>query len=894
MPIPSLLILRGAPGPAFVVPLLLFAGTPVAAQIQSAVRVKPPTSAVAVRVAAPSFSIDGRLDEPAWGTALPFSDFVQRDPNEGQPVTERTEVRVLYSDDALYVGVRAFDSRPDLVAAKLTRRDENSASDWILVAIDSYHDRRTAYVFYVNPAGVQRDMYLYNDNSEDDSWNAVWEAGAQRDSLGWTAEFRIPFSQLRFPEAEQHAFGFNVVRTINRLNEEQHWRLIPKNGDGVVSRFGELVGLEGLKSPRRLELVPYVVAQANAYPAEAGNPFADGSDRIGRIGGDLRYGVTSNLTLNATINPDFGQVEADPAVVNLTAFETFFQEKRPFFSEGLDIFQFGIGLGDGDGGNESLFYTRRIGRRPQGDPDTRGGYAKYPDQTTILGAAKLSGKTPSGWTVGFLGAMTAEETARVQGADGLDYADVVEPRTTYLVTRLGRDFRNGQTVVGLFGTGTIRDLPAAGNLDWLRSDAYAVGANWEHRWSNSTYRLRGWVAGSSVRGSAEAIDETQRSSARYYQRPDNTHVTYDPTRTSLQGAAGQVEFGKIAGSWRWLAALDTRSPGFEVNDLGYMRNTDRTIQVLWTGYRWTEPGKFFRRANLNVNEWSTWTYGGEHVGIGGNVNGSFTLLNYWGGFLGVNREFRSLSVATLRGGPAIVDPPATNFWAGFWSDERKPLRAQAEMYGWVQEDAGTTRELGGSIGAAWQPLANMNFEFSPGLNFTRRGAQYLDTQDALGGTHYLMGDLDQTTVSAAVRANVTFLPTLSLQLYVEPFVSAGQYLAYREVADPRGASFGERFTTFADDQVARDADGNVSVDLDRNGTADLALDNPDFRFLSLRSNTVVRWEYRPGSALFIVWQHGRSGDDHTGTFNLSQGFRDLRSLPASNTFLVKLSYWFSL
>ena len=855
--------------------------TPVAAQIQSrdlrvAVARAPtaPVTAVAVRVPDADFAIDGRLDEAAWQLAVPVADFVQRDPDQGQPGTEPTEVRVLYCDDALYIGVRAYDSHPELISAKLTRRDEWSPSDWIMVAIDSYKDRRTAYAFSVNPAGVLRDTYFFDDGNEDDSWNAVWEADAQRDSLGWTAEFKIPFSQLRFPEAERHEFGFNVIRTINRLNEEQHWRLIPKNESGLVSRFGDLVGFEGLKSPRRLEVMPYVVAQASKYPTDGLNPFADGADQVGRIGGDLRYGVTSNLTLNATINPDFGQVEADPAVVNLSAFETFFAEKRPFFNEGIDIFRFGIGLGDGDGSSESLFYTRRIGRRPQGDPDARGGYAEYPEQTTILGAAKLSGKTPSGWTLGFLGAMTGQETARVQDSVGAAYGDVVEPRTTYLVSRIGRDFRGGQTVIGAFGTGTIRDLPEVGNLDWLRSRAYSVGANWEHRWNDNSYRLRGWVAGTSVHGSAEAIDLTQRSSARYFQRPDNSHVTYDPTRTSLQGIASQVEFGKIGGSWRFMGVLDTRSPGFEVNDLGFMRNTDKTLQVFWTGYRWTEPGKLFRRANVNLNQWSSWTYGWEYLGIGGNVNGSFTLLNYWGGFLGINREFRGLSVSTLRGGPAIVDPSALNGWAGFFSDERKALQANGEFFFWAQQDGGGSHEVGGRIGALWQPVANMNFRASPGLFFTRMGAQYLDTQDALGGTHYLMGDLDQTTVSMQFRGNLTFLPTLSVQLYVEPFISAGQYQAYREVADPRGATFDDRFTTFGNDQLARDDDGNVFVDLDRDGTADLGLDNPDFRFLSLRSNTVVRWEYRPGSALFVVWQHGRSDFDRTGEFNLSNGVRD--------------------
>jgi hypothetical protein len=865
------------------------------AQFQSAaIGLNPVKRAVAARADLGGITIDGRLAEAGWQAAVPFSDFVQRDPNEGQPGTERTEVRVLYTDDALYVGVRAYDSEPDHIVGRLTRRDEESASDWIFVAIDSYHDRRTAYVFCVNPAGVQRDVYLFNDVDDDDSWNAVWDVATTRDSLGWTAEFAIPFSQLRFPEAAQHEFGFNVVRIINRRNEEQHWRLLPKNESGVVSRFGDLVGLQDIKSPRRLELLPYAVAQTARYPAADGDPFADGADHTGRVGGDLRYGVTSNLTLNATINPDFGQVEADPAVVNLTAFETFFQEKRPFFNEGLDVFRFGIGLGDGDGSQEQLFYTRRIGRSPQGSGDPRGGYAESVSQTTILGAAKLSGKTPSGWTLGLLGAMTGEEESRVLDSAGVAYHDVVEPRTTYVVSRIGRDFRNGQSVIGFFGTGTLRDLPDAGNLDWLRSSAFTGGVNWEHRWQRDTYRFQGWLAGSSVHGPPEAIDLTQRSSARYFQRPDNDHVTYDPTRTSLQGYAGQIEMWKLGGSWRWLASVNTRSPGFEVNDLGFMRNTDRTTEVLWTSYRWTEPGKVFRRIQLNVNQWSSWSHGWEHLGIGGNLNGNFTLLNYWGGYFGGNVEARGLSVATLRGGPAIADPAGWNGWAGFYSDERKALRVRGEVFGWLQSDAGGTHEVGGNVGLTWQPLTNMNFQVSPGVYFTRRGWQYLDTQVALDSTRYLVGDLDQTTVSTQLRASLTFLPTLSLQLYVEPFVSAGRYLAYREVADPRGATFDDRFTTFADDQVATDGDGNVTVDLDRDGGADLALGDPDFRLLSLRSNTVLRWEYLPGSALFVVWQHNRGSFDHNGAFDLRDGLRDLHELPSANTFLVKVSYWISL
>ncbi len=865
-----------------------------AQQQSSSVGATPPKQAIAIRAPGGAVKLDGRLDEPAWLGAFPFSDFVQRDPHEGHPPSEPTEVRVLYTDAALYVGVRAFDSKPDQIAKRLTRRDEDSPSDWILVAVDSYHDRRTAFAFSVNPAGVKKDEYLYNDTNGDDSWNAVWDVAVSVDSLGWTAEFEIPFSQLRFPKLDRHEFGFNVVRVINRLNEEQHWRLISKTESGVVSRFGDLVGIQDIRPPRRLEIQPYTVLQGRRFPAEEGNPFATGREGTFRAGADILYGVTSNLTLNATINPDFGQVEADPAVVNLSAFETFFEEKRPFFNEGLDIFRFNIGLGDGNGGQEELFYTRRVGRAPQGDADPRDGYAEVLGETTILGAAKLSGKTPSGWTVGFLGALTAEEEARVRDASGADFRDVVEPRTTYLVGRLGRDLRNGQTVLGLFGTGAIRDLPDAGNLDFLRSSGFALGTNWDHRFRQDTYHLRGWVAGSQVHGSPEAIGETQRSPARYYQRPDNDYVTYDPTRTSLDGLAGQLAFGKHGGgNWRWEVGVDTRSPGFEVNDLGFMREADRSIQWSWLQRRWVQPGKVFRRVFINVNQWYVWNYGWDKLNVGGNVNANFTLLNYWGGFVGFNREWGGLNTGATRGGPAMRQPNFVNGWFGFFSDHRKPVRVNFNGFVWNQE-AEETGGYGANLGLTLQPATYMDFRLSPRISRNRDDWQYLQTEDALGETRYVFGDLKQTTVAMQLRGNVTFRPTLSLQVYLEPFIASGEYLEYKQVADPRAERYADRFAIYQADQLGTTADGDVLVDLDRDGTTDLFIQNPNFRFLSFRSNAVLRWEYRPGSTLFVVWQHGRRDFFNEGRFDVGDGLDQLFRAPATNTFVVKLNYWFSL
>ena len=848
-----------------------------------------PVSAMAVR-ASTAIRVDGVLDEDAWQDAQPITQFWQRDPHEGEPGSERTEARMVYGDDAIYVGVRAWDSHADQIKALLTRRDEDSPSDWIVVAIDSYHDHRTGYAFFVNPAGVKRDVYLFDDGNDDDSWNAVWDVATSRDSEGWTAEFRIPWSQLRFSAAATHDFGFQVVRMIPRLNEEQHWRLMPKDQSGVVSRFGELTGIEGIEPPRRVEVMPYVAATGAFGPAEAGNPFQTGHAGNGRMGADLNVGITSNLTLSATINPDFGQVEADPAVVNLSAFETFYPEKRPFFNEGLDIFRFPILLGDGDGANEQLFYTRRIGRRPQGEADPRGGFAQTVDQTTILGAGKISGKTATGWTIGMLGALTAEEQAQVVGGDGLETKDVVEPRTGYFVGRLAKDLRGGLTKIGVFGTGVTRALPD--NLQWLHSAAYAGGIDFGHRFLDDNYFVDGWLVGSSVQGSQESIAETQLSSARYYQRPDNTHVTYDPTRTSLSGFAGQFVVGKRKGFLLFSTGFDTRSPGFEVNDAGYQREADRTIQFAWVGLRWNKPGKVFRRLGLNFNQNTVWTYGWERVGTGGNVNGWGEFHNYWNVNFGISQQAEVLNTGALRGGPAFLRPPTTSMWAGFSTDERKALRFGVWADGFLQP-ASDTRGISVGPEVSWRPASNLDLSFSPQFFKQRDSWQYLTQEDVAGEQQYIFGVLHQTLVSTTFRGNMTFSPNLSLQVYAEPFVTTGAYEGYRRVADPRADQFSDRFDDFGPDHVFDD-NGDISLDVTGDGTPDIALGNPNFTYVSFRSNVVLRWEYKLGSTLFLVWQHGREGGNTDPNFSFGQGLQDMFRLDAHNTFVVKVNYWLSM
>ncbi|KPJ93060.1 MAG: hypothetical protein AMS18_06120 [Gemmatimonas sp. SG8_17] len=873
--------------------LVLFGGSLArAAEKDPAEEPEPePYRALASRASPGTPEIDGRLDDAAWAMAQPITDFVQRDPDEGEPATEQTVAWVLYDDGAVYVGVRAYDSEPDKIVGQLTRRDQYSSSDWLTVSIDSYRDRRTAFSFSVNPAGTKRDRYLYDDTNSDVSWNAVWDAAASVDEEGWIAEFRIPYSQLRFSQAPEQIWGFNIQREIQRKNEIVQWKPIAKDASGWVSEFGDLAGIDGIEPPRRLEVLPYVVAQEAMTPAQADNPFETGSEFFGSFGGDVRFGLTNSLTLNATVNPDFGQVEADPSVVNLSAFETFFAERRPFFLEGANIFNYSL---SGGHGAEGLFYSRRIGRRPQGEADARGGFVKYPMNTTIMAAAKVSGKSADGWTIGVLDAVTGEEKATVIDAEGIRHQDVVEPLTNYGIGRVQKDFNEGQSAIGGVFTSVNRRLPA--ELSYLRSHAYAGGIDARHRFWSGNWEIRGQVLASRVQGSPLAIAETQLSSARYFQRPDASHLRYDDSRTSLSGTSGSFGFAKIGGGhWRGSINSTWISPGFETNDLGFLRQADSWRNSIWVGYREFEPGKMFRRYNLNVNAWNFTTLGGERWATGGNINGSFTLLNYWGGFGGINHETSALNTRVLRGGPAMIYPSGTNWWAGLFSDDRKSVFFEVGTWQWFdreRSDAG-----GYYANAVWRPAANFRLSLGPEYNWTNDDWQYVTTVDALGSERYVMGVMEQKTVALTTRFEWTFTPDISVQLYAQPFISAGDYTGFSQVTDPKAAEYDDRFDRFGEDRLSYEAStdpespGTYYVDVDADGSQDMAFDDPNFSVREFRSTLVFRWEYVSGSTLFFVWSMNRSAFNFSGKFDPVDDMVSLRTLPGSNIFSIKLNYY---
>jgi hypothetical protein len=863
-----------------------------------------------VRVPSPP-AIDGRLDETAWADADVATGFTQLRPSPGQPASERTEVRVLYDDEAIYVAARMYDSAPDSIVAQLGRRDSGVYSDWFYVAIDSYHDRRTGFVFGLNPRAVQQDILLHNDVQEDDSWDAVWEGAASQDDEGWTAEFRIPLSQLRFSSPDggdcptagsargedatcgEMVWGVNFMRNIARHGEESFWaETLPDEGR-VVSVFGELRGLHSLQPPRRMEIMPYMVASAATDPGYGENPLYRDVDPFGGIGADIKAGVTSDLTLTATINPDFGQVEADPSVVNLSAFETFFPEKRPFFVEGVDIFRFGIGLGDGDLGSQSLFYSRRIGRAPQGSVD--GDYVRSPESTTILAAAKLSGKTSNGWSIGVLDALTASEHGEFI-ENGVEGDAPIEPLTNYGVARVIKDFREGRSAVGGIFTATNRSLPESGELDWLRRSAYTGGMDFRHRFGDDMWQLSGSVVGSRVVGTPEAIAEVQTSPVHYFQRPDADYVEYDPTRTSLEGFSAKADFGKMQGDWRFMLFGLTVSPGFEANDLGFQTEGDMALGGFWTGYSENDPGKVFRRWNIGANGFGGVNYGGDRIALGGNVNGSFQLKNFWGGYGGINVQTGGYSNSMLRGGPSFHRPANGNFWSGIYSDNRQPVSLNLNVSGGWQADTDGGR-ISVSPSITVRPSNNASINLGPSFSQNRNVLQYVTTASLDDADRWVLGTVDQTTVSMTARASYTFSPTLSLQFYAQPFISAGDYSDFKVVTDPRGAELGDRIHVLSGDEIrttGQPGDKVHALDLDRDGTRETELDDPSFNFAQLRSNLVLRWEYRPGSTAYLVWSQGRTEFSRDGRFRFDDDVSALWDAGGSNVLMLKVSYWLGI
>ena len=841
--------------------------------------------------------IDGRLMEAVW-QGKGADDFTQRNPLDGKPASERTEVWVAYDEKALYVAARLDDAEPGKIVGLLGRRDDELDSDWFSFSVDPYFDRRSGYQFCVNPAGSVIDRTLYNDEWSDNTWDGVWESAVQLDGRGWTVEMRIPYDQLRFPRREPYVWGINFSRTIQRKNEQDYFCWVPKEENGFVSRFARLTGIRGIRPGRHFEAMPYSLGKLAFSPRQEGNPFRTGSDLFASAGLDLKYGLKSNLTLDLSLNPDFGQVEVDPAEVNLSVFETYYSEKRPFFIEGANIFAFGYGGANSNFGfnwsNPEFFYSRRIGRSPQG-PVAGDGYADYPEMTTIIGAAKVTGKLSGNWNVGFLDAVTAREYAGVDN-DGSRSSQEVEPFSDYGVLRAQKEFHQGRQGLGFIATGVFRDLDAAALQGMLGRQALALGADgWLQLGKTQTWALNGWLGASRIAGSPDYVLALQRSPLHYFQRPDADYLDLDPAATSLSGWAGRLALNKQKGNAIFNAALGAISPGFEANDLGYQWRGDYINSHLVVGYNWLHPGKVFRDATIMAAAARGWDFGGNAIMKNYFLFLYWDFLNYWGGNLQMGYIDASFDKEATRGGPLMRFPPGQ--WAVYsvYSDNRKRLVLSVD--GEVSRRSDGTREFMIGTKLRWKPRSNVSFSIRPAVDLVRTYRQWVASVDdplmtATYGKRYVFSFLDEKILSAEIRLDWIFSPRISLQAYLQPLIAVGAYSEFKELARPRSGSF----NYFGRDgsAISYGADG-YTVDPDGAGPApSFTFVDPDFNFKSLRGTVVFRWEYRPGSAFYIVWTQNRQDLANPGDFDFGRDLGDMVSAKGDNIFMIKATYRFNL
>jgi uncharacterized protein DUF5916/cellulose/xylan binding protein with CBM9 domain len=898
---------------AFAWTYLLAAPASLFAQQTSSVHPEPPPVAMAARRVGP-ITIDGRIDEAAWAQTKPITQFRQTQPNEGASGALPTEVRVLYDDEALYIGARMSDpSGASGIRAPLARRDQLLAADGnngsfnslttdkLAVVLDPYHNHLDEAWFEINPAGVRGDQF-----NGDPSWDPIWEAASHVDANGWTAEMRIPYSQLRFSRDTAQTWGLQVWRYADRLNEQDMWAFRKRNESGGAPFFGHLEGLSIANRPRQIELLPYVVSKGQFKYAPPGDPYHTKHDMYFSAGGDLKYLLTSNLTLDATLNPDFGQVEVDPASLNLSAYETFYDEKRPFFVAGRSAFSFGSFscYFCSNTSSLSVFYSRRIGRPPQlnGYVDNQAQYADAPDNATILGAAKITGRTKSGYTVGLLDALANKETSHYVTSIGApQLTQDVEPLSNYFVGRVKKDYNQGATTIGTIVTSTVRRLSGDTILtDRLRSSATAVGLDWSHSWHQRVYRWNGSVVGSDIEGSSPAIALAQRSSAHYFQRPDRQVSSdgiftsrYDTLATALRGYGFYTRLAKQNGDWLWETAQNWRSPGFEVNDLAYLDRADYKWMNANLARQYTTPTRYYRNIFWSAGGQQQLNYDGLRTDEQVQAYYGMELPNYWNLRSFAIHRFTTDDDRLTRGGPVVK---RTGYDFGHLQVSTDPR--QSAVFDLSLELArgvdSPTHTLILSPGIALKPAASVFVQLSPSYVVDEDAAQYVKTVKdptavAFGGNRYVFAFIKTYTVSFDTRINWTLKPDLTLQLFAQPFFASGDYTGFREFAAPRTIrklEYGRDIGTISK------AGGTYTVDPDGTGpAAPFTIDDPNFSFRSLRGTAVLRYEYRPGSTLYFVWTQQRAGSSAFGDFDFRRDNSALWRDRPDNVFLIKATYW---
>jgi hypothetical protein len=872
----------------------MFFGALYAQELTDSVPVIPKKHYTTMVIQQEAPQIDGLLDDEAWKQVEWGGSFTQIQPDKGAKPSQQTAFKMLYDAKNLYVAIRAYDTEPDKIGKRMSRRD-GFDGDWVEINIDSYFDHRTAFSFTASVSGVKGDEAVSNNgNNWDANWDPIWYLNTSIDEEGWIAEMRIPLSQLRFADKSVHTWGLQVNRLLFREQERSSWQYIPPDAPGWVHLFGEMHGIEGIKPQKQLEIQPFILGKIERFEKEDGNPFADGKRQELSVGVDGKIGITSDITLDFTINPDFGQVEADPSQVNLSAFQVFFRERRPFFVEGNNILTFPMteSVAGGSFNSDNLFYSRRIGARPHHYPELASDeYANSPDNVTILGAMKLTGKNKNGFSWGIMESVTAKEEAEID-LYGQRRRITVEPATNFLVGRFQQDLKEGKTVFGGMITAVNRNINAP-HLQFLHRNAYSGGLDINHFLKDRKYFVAGNLSFSRVSGTEQAILFTQTASERFFQRPDAKHVSVDTTRTSLAGTGGTVKFGKSSGNIIFQSGLTWRSPGLELNDAGFLRSADFVHQWFWAQYRKQQPFSVFRSFMINFNEYLTYDFGGTNTFKAVNLNAHMQFKNFWNFGMGSTLEGASVSNADLRGGPGIRYPGGIGYWYNFGSDNRKKISVQLGHYNrWGYERYSRIQEVSGNI--SYRPINALSVSLGANLSFNKNKMQYVTTEKYQQQNRYLTATIDQETYGLEFRFTYMVTPNLSIQYWGQPFVSQGNYSQFKRITEPKAKDYNSRFTIFSPSQLSfNQENGNYEVDEDLDQAIDYKIFNPDFNFVEFRSNMVVRWEYIPGSTLFLVWNQGKSGLlPPIRSYRLDSLSEGLMDVYPHNIFLIKYTYRF--
>jgi len=709
----------------------------------------------------------------------------------------------------------------------------------------------------------------------------VWKAKTAKEDSAWTAEIEIPLSQLRYSNDSVQVWGLHAWRWIDRLQQESDWELQTSTSPGILYLFGELQGIKGLPKSRRIEIMPYVSGKFNTFKPEPNNPFADkGRNWAGNVGLDAKIGLTSNFTVDLTVNPDFGQVESDPSVMNLSAFETFYDEKRTFFLEGKNIFSF-------DFDNSSLFYSRRIGHTPSFHPAlTDNEFMKYPDNTSILGAVKVSGKTAKGLSIGILQSLTASSDARVDSLGKRKNINV-EPLTNYSVVRVQQDFKKGNTVLGGIFTSTNRFINTP-QLELLNRNAYTGGIDFLHQWHDKEYFLDAKLVASSITGSSEAMTNLQQSSARYYQRPDIQNVHIDTISNRLSGYGGDVKIGKGSkGLWRYSTELIWRSPGLDLNDMGFMQMADIIKQKNSVYCFVNKQVSLFRTYNFTLSETNNWDFALRYLSSNANLSAYFEFLNKWAVSTSASYTTQALDTRILRGGNAMLLPSI--WYQSLYARTDPSAKLCFELNTELSTSGfGSARYYSVQPSVRFTPINTLKLSTSFNYSGNRNDLQYITTTNSDNQQRYILGKIDQKTLGITFRVDYNITPELSIQYYGSPYATIGKYSDFKRVTNPRANNYSGRFA-----ELTPTLNGSNTYEVSDNNN-NYNFGNPNFNFSQFRSNLVFRWEYRPGSQLYLVWSQDRTTFSQPGSQNLNDSMSGIKGIFPNNILLAKFNYWFSI